>query len=71
MSWWRQVGGVRVDLLPLREFYCNGCVEEKLRCVPSASWSDRGSGVFAATHVGANLAFARVCQNEWISMSVA
>ena len=26
---------------------------------------------FAPTHVGANLAFARVCfQNEWISMSV-
>ena len=44
MAWWRQVGGIRVDLLPLREINCNGSVEEKLRCVRSASLLDRGSG---------------------------
>ena len=37
-------GGIRVDLLPLREINCNGSVEEKLCCVPSASLSDRWSG---------------------------
>ena len=36
---------IRVDLLPFREMNCNGSVQEKLRVVPSASLSDRGSGV--------------------------
>ena len=39
------MGGIRVDLMPFREMNCNGSVEEKLRGVPSASLSDRGSGV--------------------------
>ena len=60
------MGGIRVDLLPLREINCNGSVEEKLRCVPSASLSDRGSGVLQRHTSVPNLAFARIwCRIVW------
>ena len=38
-------GWYPVDLLPFGEVNCNGSVEEKLRCVPSASLSDWESGI--------------------------
>ena len=66
------MGGIRVDLLRFREINCNGRLrggEVALRSFGIVVGSRERS--FAATHVSANLAFARIwCGIVWVSMSV-
>ena len=90
MVWWRQVGSIRVVLLPFStvdfDLLAFGRNHVNLSQRNLLQWQREGGvglrsvGIvfrsrernFAPTHVGANLAFARVWfQNEWMSMRVA